>query len=88
MMFFYDPIGDNVWEEREFNKTVQYKTLDEVYKIFGEPQGFEVRDRFIVVDYYDLVYPKKKEIRYQFVRLLFLNIDKPVLPPKNIFFQK
>ena len=87
MMVFYDPVGE-VWEEREFNKTVQYKSLEEIYQLFGEPQNFEIRDNFIVLDYYGLVYHKQKENMYQFVRLLFPNCERTVLPPQNIFYQK
>ena len=89
MMFFYDPIGD-IWEEKEFNRTVQYKSLEEIYQLFGEPQNFQIRDNFIILDYYGLVYhkEKKRENIYQFVRLLFPKNKTAVLPPKNIFYQK
>jgi hypothetical protein len=87
-MFFHDPIG-KVWSEKEFNATVKHKTLKEIYDIFGEPESFQVRKNdLIVLDYYDLVYPKKRDTRYKFVRIVLFNRDDAVLLPNSIYFQK
>lgn len=88
MMFFYDPISTEVWAEKDFNATVKYKMLYEIAEIFGEPTQFEVRENVIVLDYYDLVYPKERSIRYQFVRLIFFKGKGRGLIPSNIYYMK
>ena len=88
MMFFRDPIGNNFWKESEFNKTVQNRSLFEIQEMFGEPDNFKIRDNMIILDYNDLVYPKEKAIRYQFVRLIFFKTRAATLLPQNIYYKK
>jgi len=88
MMFFRDPIKSGIWAEREFNLTVQNRTLDEVQQILGEPDTFQKRGDYIILDYKDLVYPKKRELRYPFVRLIFFDNRSMVLLPQNIYYKK
>ena len=88
MILFFDPIKSGVISEIEFNQTVKYKTLQEVYKSLGEPTELSVRDNLIILDYYDFVYPKTRKVRYLFARLIFFKGKNQILMPQNIHFKK
>jgi hypothetical protein len=88
MMFFYDADSD-AWSEIDFNRTAEYRTLEELFQIFGEPDKFEDRGKFLVLDYRGLVYKKQnKQNRYPLVRLMILNRKDTVLLPDNIYYKK
>jgi hypothetical protein len=87
-MFIHDPVDHQVWKERDFNLTVAGMRVDEVYSFLGEPNVFIIRDGLLILDYYDIVYPKKRDIRYKFVRLIFFDRERTVLFPKNIYYQE
>jgi len=88
MIIFFDPIKSGVISEIEFNKSVKYKSLKEVYEILGEPTELSTRDNLIILDYYDFVYPKTRKTRYIFARLIFFQGENSILMPNNIYFQK
>ncbi len=90
MIFSSDPVDERLLSEIEFNKTVAMKTAREIIEIIGEPDSFEIRenDRIIVFDYYNLVFCKKKEDKYTFVRLILFERGEAPLLPENIFFKK
>jgi|GEM_PF-2197323 len=88
MIIFFDPIKSGVISEIEFNKTVKYHSLQEIYKSLGEPTQLTVRNNLIILDYYDFVYPKTRKIRYIFARLIFFKGENPILMPQNIHFKK
>ena len=88
MMFFRNPLPDNLISEIEFNETVKGKSLEQVYEALGEPDLFSVREHLIVCDYFDRVYPEKKEIRYAQARLIFYKHRETYLHPRNIYFKK
>ncbi len=89
MIAFYDPIHKKIWSELDFNKTMVMKTALEIVEILGEPNQFELREgKIMVLDYYDIVYSKKQEIRYKFVRLILLENGATPLLPNNIYYEK
>jgi len=88
MIVFYDPVHKVVWSESDFNKTMIMKNASQLINILGEPDQFEIRDnKIVVLDYYDIVYKKKREIRYKFVRLILLERGESPLLPENIYYQ-
>jgi len=88
MLLFKDSLPDNIISEVEFNKTVKGKSLEQIYEILGEPDLFLVRENSIICDYFDRVYPEKKEIRYAQARLIFYKHRETYLHPRNIYFKK
>jgi hypothetical protein len=89
-MFFHSSRKEGV-DEVEFNRTVLYKGVESLYQRFGEPDGFQIREGILVLDYNDLVRVSGREaedIRYSNVRLLYRNIRKAPLSPKAVYFVK
>jgi hypothetical protein len=87
MMLFYDHDSD-AWSMEDFNKSVKYKTLEEIFTTHGEPSNFEIRGKFLVLDYEALVHKKMKSDRYPIVRLMILNSKDAVLLPSHIYYKK
>jgi hypothetical protein len=89
-MFFHSDRRDGV-DEVEFNRTALYQDVETLYNRFGEPDGFQIRDGILVLDYNDLVRvsgQEESDIRYSNVRLLYRNLRKAPLSPKAVYFIK
>ena len=90
-MFFHSDRRNGI-DEVDFNKTLLGKDIAHLYSSFGEPDYFEHRGDFYIVDFEDFVVidgsEPDEDIRYSKVRLLFSDAPESPLFKKGVFFIK